>query len=63
MFTHRLYTFSPFLCKILLVLTSLSLQTFEESTAISSPNYFLKKEGFYKPFVVLILRYKKLEKN
>ncbi|GAH78963.1 unnamed protein product, partial [marine sediment metagenome] len=32
-------------------------------TAISSPNYFLKKEGFYKPFVVIILRCRKIEKD
>ncbi len=26
-------------------------------------NYFLKKEGFYKPFVVLVLRCREIEKD
>jgi len=45
-----------------LVLILILLRAFEENTTISS-RYFFKKEGFYKPFVVLILKYKKLEKN
>jgi hypothetical protein len=36
---------------------------FEERTAISSRNYFFKKEGFFKTFVVLVLRYRKIEKD
>ncbi|GAJ07747.1 unnamed protein product, partial [marine sediment metagenome] len=30
---------------------------------ISSRNYYLKKEGFYKPFIVLILRCRKIGKD
>ena len=26
-------------------------------------NFILKKEGFFKPFIVLVLRYKKIEKD
>jgi hypothetical protein len=61
-FSHRFYTLSPFISKILLVLIPLSLRAFEESAAISSRNYFIKKEGFFKTFVVLILRCRKIEK-
>jgi hypothetical protein len=60
------------------VRTHPSVIAFEESVATSllphiipmkmgihlSPrNYFLKKEGFYKPFVVLVLRCRKIEKD
>jgi len=63
LFSHRFYTFSPFISKILLVLIPLSLRTFEESAAISSRNYFFKKEGFFETFVVLALRCRKTEKD
>ena len=36
---------------------------FEENAVISFHNYFFKKEGFYKPFVVLVLRCEKIEKK
>jgi len=44
-------------------LNTLDNIAFEESAAISSRNYFLKKEGFFKPFVVLVLRCRKIEKD
>ncbi|GAI02125.1 unnamed protein product, partial [marine sediment metagenome] len=32
-------------------------------TANTTRNYFLKKEGFFKSFVVLVLRYRKIGKH
>jgi len=35
----------------------------EDGVIIDPKGFFLKKEGFFKTFVVLILRYRKIEKD